>query len=164
MAASFARRAIFPTYRCLNGLTRYRQNACHARFISLSNNFQASQWFTKDHEWVTIDGQKGTIGISNYAQEKLGEIVYVELPEIGTSIDAEEVAGCLESVKAASDIVNPVSGTVTEINEALKDEPALVNSKPMDEGWLYKMDLASDVRTDDLMDAAAYKEYCKSCD
>ncbi|RUS90416.1 hypothetical protein EGW08_001821 [Elysia chlorotica] len=164
MAASFARRAVFPTYRCLNGLTRYRQNVCHARYLSLSKNLQASQWFSKDHEWVTIDGQKGTVGISMYAQEKLGEIVYVELPEIGTKLDTEDVAGCLESVKAASDIVNPVPGTVTEVNGKLSDQPALVNSEPMKGGWLYKMDLKAGLKTDDLMDSAAYEEYLKSCD
>ncbi|GFR93852.1 glycine cleavage system H protein [Elysia marginata] len=164
MAASIARRAFFPTYQCLNGLARCRQSLSHTRYISFSRSLQASQWFTKDHEWVTIDGQKGTVGISDYAQEKLGEIVYVELPEVGASLDPEETAGCLESVKAASDVINPVRGTVSEVNEVLKDNPSLVNSKPMDDGWLYKMDLPADVSTDDLMDANAYKEYCKTSD
>lgn len=167
MAVSIARRALLPTVRCLIGHAKIRQTIHHTRdtrYISFSRSLQASQWFTKEHEWVTLDGQKATVGISDYAQEKLGEIVYVELPEVGASIDAEEVAGCLESVKAASDILNPVTGTVTEVNKTLKETPALVNSKPMDEGWLYKMKVAADVSTDELMDANAYKEYCKTCD
>ncbi|GFO47373.1 glycine cleavage system h protein [Plakobranchus ocellatus] len=156
MAASLARTALLPTYRCLS-----RINVSPARFMSFSRCLEA-RWFTKEHEWVNIEGQKGTVGISNYAQEKLGEIVYVEMPEVGATVESDDVVGCLESVKAASDVMSPCGGTVSEINEELKSDPSLINSSPLDKGWLYKLDLAEDVKTDELMDAEAYDEFCQN--
>merc|ERR1719231_1569656 len=117
--------------------------------------------FSKDHEWISIDGGVGTIGITNHAQEQLGDVVYVDLPEVGTSVEKDETMGAVESVKAASDIYSPVTGEVTEVNEALTDDPALVNTAAESEGWMAKMKLANPSELDELMDADAYAEFCK---
>ncbi|KAH9515635.1 hypothetical protein Btru_011602 [Bulinus truncatus] len=124
----------------------------------------ADHFYTDKHEWVVIEKGKGTVGISNYAQEQLGEIVYVETPAVGTELNPQDVAGCLESVKAASEVYSPVGGTVTEINSRLSSEPALVNSSPLLEGWLYKMDVAPGTNTKGLMDEKAYQTFIGSLD
>ena len=115
--------------------------------------------FTEDHEWIAVDGTTGTIGITDYAQEKLGDIVFVELPEIGRTVAKGDAVGVVESVKAASDVYAPVAGTVVEVNTALEEEPGLVNSAAQSDGWFFKLDLADPAALDGLMDAAAYGKH-----
>ena len=115
--------------------------------------------YSKDHEWVRVEGDVGTVGISDYAQEQLGDVVYVELPEVGRAVAQNEEAAVVESVKAASEVYAPVSGEVVEVNQALEDEPALVNGDPTGEGWFLKLRLSAPGELDGLMDDAAYAEY-----
>lgn len=115
--------------------------------------------FTKDHEWIALDGKVGTVGITPYAQEQLGDVVYVELPEVGRVVTAGGDAAVVESVKAASDVYAPVAGRVVAINEKLADSPALVNSDPTGEGWFMKIELDDPAALDGLMDQAAYDAY-----
>jgi len=116
--------------------------------------------FTKDHEWVLMqDDGIGVIGITDYAQDQLGELVYVELPEIDKELDAGSDAVVIESVKAAGEVKAPVSGTVVEVNEALVDEPEKVNNDPMGDGWFIKLKITNTSELDNLMDEDAYKEY-----
>jgi glycine cleavage system H protein len=113
--------------------------------------------FTKDHEWVRVEGAFATVGITNHAQEQLGELVFVELPEIGKKVEQGAVAMVVESVKAASDIYAPVSGEIVEVNQQVADEPTLVNSDPAGKGWLFKLKLSAPAQADALMDEAAYQ-------
>lgn len=115
--------------------------------------------YAKSDEWVRIQGTAVTIGISDFAQDQLNDIVYVELPEVGQKISKGESFGSVESVKAASDLYAPVAGTITEVNSALEDEPELINSDPYGKGWIIKMTLDGDADTRDLMDADAYKSF-----
>ncbi len=115
--------------------------------------------FTKDHEYIRVEGETGIVGITNYAQEQLGDIVFVELPTIGNEITKGDEVAVVESVKAASEIYSPVSGTVTEVNEALSGEPGLINSDPEQGGWMYKIRIANAAELDDLMDETAYKAH-----
>jgi glycine cleavage system H protein len=118
--------------------------------------------YTKEHEWVKFDGTSAVVGITDYAQSSLGDIVYVELPKPGTALEKSKPIGVIESVKAVSDIYSPVTGTVSEINAAVEDDPAKVNADPFGEGWLVKV---SDVNVKDtagLLDAPAYDEFVKS--
>ena len=112
--------------------------------------------YTADHEWVRMEGDSATVGISEFAQDSLGELVYVELPEVGQEIGQGEEVGVLESVKAASELYAPVSGVVTEVNPALADEPALVNASPLGEGWLFRMSLKDPAELDSLLDESSY--------
>ena len=118
--------------------------------------------YTKEHEWIRIDGDTATIGISDYAQEQLGEIVFVELPDTGKKLDKGAEAAVIESVKAASEIYAPASGEVTEVNADLDDNPATVNEDATGAGWLYKMTLSDPGELGDLMDEGAYKSYVES--
>ena len=115
--------------------------------------------FTKDHEWIRVEGDEGTIGISDYAQSSLGDIVFVELPSTGTTLAKGDEAAVVESVKAASEIYSPVSGEVTAANDDLGNDPSLVNTSAMDDGWFYKIKLADASELDGLMDEDQYKEY-----
>ena len=115
--------------------------------------------YSEDDEWVRIDGDMGTVGITDYAQDSLSDIVYVELPGEGDSFDSGETFGVVESVKAAADLLMPVSGEVVEINSALEDSPELVNSDPYGEAWIVKIKLSDAGELDDLMDAAAYEKF-----
>ncbi len=115
--------------------------------------------YSKDHEWVKVEGNLATIGITDYAQHSLGDIVFVELPEIGDAIGKEETFGVVESVKAASDIYLPVSGTVVKINEALVDEPELLNTDAF-ENWMICVEMDDPAELDALMDASAYETIC----
>jgi glycine cleavage system H protein len=115
--------------------------------------------FTEDHEWILVEGDTGTVGISDYAQEQLGDVVFVDLPEEGTALDKGAQAATVESVKAASEIYAPVSGEVVAANAALADDPAKVNSDPLGDGWFFKIKLADPSQLDALMDEAAYKSY-----
>lgn len=112
--------------------------------------------YTKDHEWVRLEGGTGTVGITDFAQQQLGDVVYVELPEVGTTLTAGQPFGTIESVKAVSELFAPVSGTVTEVNSGLKDRPDAVNSAPHD-SWMIKIQLASAGDADALMSAADYE-------
>jgi|SRR5579884_2959992 len=113
--------------------------------------------FTEDHEWLRIDGDVATVGITDYAQQQLGDIVFIELPAAGKSIAKGEAAAVVESVKAASDVYSPVTGEVIESNQSLSSNPGLVNSHPMGEGWFFKLKILRPEELDGLMDEAAYK-------
>ena len=114
-------------------------------------------YFTADHEWIRVEGGMATVGITDYAQEQLGDLVFVELPATGKAVKKGDAAVVVESVKAASDVYVPVDGEITEVNEALQSDPALVNSAPMGDGWLWKMKLSDEGQLSGLMDEAAYK-------
>ncbi len=118
--------------------------------------------YTDDHEWISLEGDVATVGITDYAQEQLGDVVFIELPEAGTALEKGKEAATVESVKAASEIYAPLDGEVTEANAALADEPAKVNSDPEGEGWFFKMTLADSSQLDGLMDAAAYKAFVET--
>ncbi|MBB4840500.1 glycine cleavage system H protein [Sphingomonas kyeonggiensis] len=118
-----------------------------------------SRYFTEDHEWIDVDGDTATVGITEYAQSQLGDIVFVEVPEEGKEVAKGDDAAVVESVKAASDVYAPVSGTVIEGNEALADNPALVNEDPEGEGWFFKLTLADTSELDSLMNDSAYQDY-----
>lgn len=118
-----------------------------------------TRYFTQDHEWIEVDGNSATVGITEYAQSQLGDIVFAEVPAPGATLKKGGDAAVVESVKAASDVYAPVSGTVTEGNAALGDDPALVNSDPEGEGWFFKVALSDTSELDSLMDAAAYKTF-----
>ena len=120
-----------------------------------------SRKYTKDHEWVSLDGDIATVGITAYAQEQLGDVVFVEVPESGRQVAQGDDAAVVESVKAASEVYAPVSGEVVEGNEALTDNPALVNEAPDGEGWFFRMKLTNSDELDGLMDEAAYADYVK---
>jgi len=114
--------------------------------------------YSKEHEWVRTEGSRATIGITSFAADELGDIVFVELPEGGTSLKQFQTFGVVESVKAVSDLFSPVSGEVVAVNEALRDAPELLNSDPFGEGWILKVELADAAELDVLMDAAAYAD------
>ena len=118
----------------------------------------ATTYFTEDHEWISVENGVATIGITDYAQEQLGDIVFVELPEKGRKLSKGEAAVVVESVKAASDVYAPVDGEIADVNDKLSSEPALVNSAAAGEGWLWKMKLSDEGQLSGLMDEAAYKK------
>ncbi|MGI4879062.1 MAG: glycine cleavage system protein GcvH [Janthinobacterium lividum] len=119
-------------------------------------------YFTTDHEWVSVEGAGGTVGVTDYAQGQLGDVVFVEIPAAGTTVTKGTAAAVVESVKAASDVFTPVSGTVTEANAALTEDPALVNTAPETGGWFFKLTLSDPSELDALMDEAAYKTFVAS--
>ena len=121
-----------------------------------------SLYFTKEHEWVRVDGDVATVGISNHAQEALGDIVFAEVPEAGKSLAKGDDAAVVESVKAASDVYAPVGGEVIEGNAALADDPSLINRDPEGEGWFFKLKLSDTSELEALMDEAAYREWVKT--
>lgn len=118
-----------------------------------------SRYFTEDHEWIDVEGEVATVGITNYAQEQLGDIVFVGLPEEGKTFDKGDDAAVVESVKAASDVYSPVSGEVVEANGALEEDPALVNSDAEEDGWFFKLRLTDASELESLMDEAAYTKF-----
>jgi glycine cleavage system H protein len=118
-----------------------------------------TRYYTQDHEWIEVDGDSATVGITDYAQSQLGDIVFAEVPTAGATLSKGGDAAVVESVKAASDVYAPVSGTVTEGNAALESDPALVNSDPEGEGWFFRLTLSDASELDSLMDAAAYKAF-----
>jgi glycine cleavage system H protein len=115
--------------------------------------------YTKDHEWVQAEGGNATVGITVHAQDALGDVVFVDLPEVGKSFAQGDVAGVVESVKAAADVFMPVSGEITEVNEALRADPSLANSAPLAEGWFFKVKLSEPAQLDALMDETAYGKF-----
>ena len=118
--------------------------------------------YSEEHEWIRVEGDTGTIGITHYAQEQLGDVVFVEVPQAGRKVAKGEAIAVVESVKAASDIYAPVSGEVTESNAALADSPGDVNTEPMGKGWFFKIKLSDKADLDGLMDEAAYAAFVKS--
>jgi glycine cleavage system H protein len=122
----------------------------------------ASVKYSQEHEWISVEGDLGTIGITPYAQEQLGDVVFVELPQAGRKVAKGEACAVVESVKAASDIYAPVSGEVSEANPALADTPGDVNAEPMGKGWFFKLKLSNKSELDGLMDEAAYAAFVKS--
>lgn len=120
--------------------------------------------FTKDHEWLRIEGDTATIGVTNYAQKALGDVVFVELPEVGATFSQGDEAAVVESVKAASEVYAPISGEVTEVNGALVDTPDTVNSDAEGEGWFFKMTVSDEGELEDLMDEDAYKAFIADLD
>jgi glycine cleavage system H protein len=120
------------------------------------------RYFSEEHEWIDVDGETATIGITDYAQGQLGDIVFVDVPAAGTTLAKGKEAAVVESVKAASDVYAPVSGTVTEGNPALADDPALVNTVPESDGWFFKLTIADKAELEGLMDEAGYKDFVAS--
>lgn len=117
-------------------------------------------YYTREHEWISVEGDQATVGITDFAQGQLGDIVFVELPDPGRQVSKGGEAAVVESVKAASDVYAPVSGEVTEANSALTEDPALANTDPEGEGWFFRLRLSDTSELDGLMDAAAYKAFC----
>jgi glycine cleavage system H protein len=120
--------------------------------------------YTKEHEWVRMDGDIATVGITDYAQESLGDVVFVELPEIGRDVAADEACSVVESVKAASDVYAPLAGKVVEINQTIIDDPSLVNTDAEGEGWFFRIEIDDTDAYDALLDEAAYTEYLETLD
>lgn len=121
-----------------------------------------SLYFTKDHEWIRVDDDTATVGISDHAQEQLGDIVFAEVPETGRHLNKGQEAAVVESVKAASDVYSPVSGQVVDGNSKVADDPSIVNSDPEGEGWFFKLKLDNPSELDGLMDEAAYRDWVKT--
>jgi glycine cleavage system H protein len=114
--------------------------------------------YTPDHEWIRVDGDTATVGITHHAQDALGDVVFVELPEVGKTLPQKEVAGVVESVKAAADVYMPVSGEIVAVNEALRADPSLANRDPLGEGWFFKVRLSQPAELDALLDETAYRQ------
>ena len=121
-----------------------------------------SLYFTREHEWIRVDGDTATVGISDHAQQALGDIVFAEVPDAGRQVKKGEEAAVVESVKAASDVYAPVSGEIIEANGALADDPAVINRDPEGEGWFFKLKLDNPSELDGLMDEAAYRDWVKT--
>lgn len=119
-------------------------------------------YYTKDHEWVRVEHKTGTVGITDYAQRKLREIIYVELPNVNTKVKQKETIATVESVKATSDIYSPVSGKIVEVNIRLADNPELINESPYEDGWIAKIELSDERELDNLMDSDEYRRYIES--
>jgi len=130
--------------------------------LSTSSPFAAGKKFSEKHEWVLVDGKIGTVGISEYAQDSLGDIVYAQLPDVGSEYAIMDECGALESVKAASELFCPVSGKVVEKNEEVEGTPGLINKSCYDKGWLFKVELTKPDELNQLMDEAAYTKFLKS--
>ncbi len=118
--------------------------------------------FTQDHEWIRVEGDVGVIGISDHAQEQLGDIVFIDPPEVGKILSKGDEAAVVESVKAASELYTPVSGEIVEVNESLGDDPAQVNSDPLGNGWFFKIRFSDPTQLDGMMDQAAYETYLET--
>jgi glycine cleavage system H protein len=125
------------------------------------SDIPAGLLYTNDDEWLKVEDGEGTVGVTDYAQDALSDIVYIELPDVGDSVEAGETFGVVESVKAASDLYSPVSGEVTAVNEALLDAPETVNTDPYGDGWMVKIRLSDEDELDELMDTDAYTAYCE---
>jgi len=125
-------------------------------------NIPESLHYSKDHEWIKVDGDIGTIGITDHAQSSLGDVVYVELPRAGDTFSAHESFGSVESVKAVSELFTPVSGEVIEVNEALQDEPEKVNTDPYGDGWMIKVRMSSSGEVDSMLTAVEYEDFTKA--
>ena len=118
--------------------------------------------YTEDHEWINVQGDTAIVGITHHAQDALGDVVFVDLPEVGKSFAQKDVAGVVESVKAAADVYMPVSGEIVEVNEDLRNDPSLANSDPLGQGWFFKVKLANPSEVDALLDETAYNQFSAS--
>ena len=118
--------------------------------------------YTEDHEWINVEGDVAVVGITHHAQDALGDVVFVDLPEVGKSFAQKDVAGVVESVKAAADVYMPVSGVIIEVNEDLRNDPSLANSDPLGKGWFFKVKLANPSEVDALLDETAYNKFSAS--
>ncbi len=118
--------------------------------------------YTKDHEWVRLDGDIVIVGITEHAQEQLGDLVFVELPELGREVEPGDACAVVESVKAAADVFAPLAGKVVAINQAVVDDPSLVNNEPQGDGWMFRLELSDPPRFEDLLDEAGYREFLES--
>ena len=125
-------------------------------------NVPEGLYYSKDHEWLRVEGETGTVGITDHAQNSLGDVVYVELPKTGETFAAHDTFGSVESVKAVSELFLPVAGEVTEVNESLSDEPEKVNSDPYGDGWMLRVKLSNRGEVDSLLSAAEYEDYIGS--
>lgn len=123
------------------------------------SNVQQGLKYSKDHEWVRVEGETATIGISDYAQHALGDVVYVDLPRVGETLEAHQTFGSVESVKAVSEVYSPIAGEVLEVNDTLNDAPETVNSDPYEGAWMIKLKMSNASEVNDLMDAEAYRQY-----
>ncbi|KXJ75313.1 hypothetical protein RP20_CCG011961 [Aedes albopictus] len=132
------------------------------RFLSTSSALLKERLFTDKHEWVAVEGEIGTVGISNFAQEALGDVVFAQLPDVGTKLSQKDECGALESVKAASEVYSPVSGVVTEKNSAVEETPGLVNSSCYENGWLFKLKLTKTEELSKLMNEQQYADFLKN--
>ncbi|GAB0099186.1 Glycine cleavage system H protein [Sergentomyia squamirostris] len=135
-----------------------------SRNFSLQTICHKERKYTEKHEWVSVDGKIGTIGISQFAQEALGDVVYAQLPDVGMNLSQKDECGALESVKAASEVYSPVSGKVTEKNTAVEETPSLINSSCYDKGWLFRVELSKPEEITTLMDEKQYEEFLKKDD
>ncbi len=124
-------------------------------------NIPSELKYSREHEWIRVEDSLATIGITDYAQEELGDIVNVELPDEGSEIHKDESFGAVESVKASSEVFSPLSGKIVEVNEPLMDAPEMINEDPYDEGWMVKIELSDSSELDDLLDAEGYEQYVK---
>jgi glycine cleavage system H protein len=118
--------------------------------------------YTPDHEWLKVDGNTAVVGITHHAQDALGDVVFVDLPAVGATFAAKDIAGVVESVKAAADVYMPVTGEITEVNEALRDDPSLANTDPLGAGWFFKVKLSNAAELDGLMDETSYTSFAAS--
>lgn len=125
----------------------------------MSNNIPENLRYSKDHEWVSVDGDIATIGITDYAQHSLGDVVYVDMPRVGDSFGAHEAFGSVESVKAVSEVFTPIAGEITEVNEGLNDSPENVNGDPYGEAWFIKLKMENPLEVDALLSSEEYEEY-----
>jgi glycine cleavage system H protein len=131
----------------------------HFNFLIFSQESFMSIKYTPDHEWLKVDGNTAVVGITHHAQDALGDVVFVDLPEVGKTFAAKDIAGVVESVKAAADVYMPVTGEITEVNEALRADPSLANSDPMGAGWFFKVKLSNAAELDALMDETSYTAF-----
>uniref|UniRef100_A0A7E4VYJ9 Glycine cleavage system H protein n=1 Tax=Panagrellus redivivus TaxID=6233 RepID=A0A7E4VYJ9_PANRE len=129
------------------------------RCFSASAARFTDRYYTKKHEWISVSGKTGTVGISDFAQEALGDVVYVELPEVGATVAQGDAVGAIESVKAASDVYSPASGNVTEVNSEIEDTPGLINKSAYEKGWLYKLELSDADELKSLLNEDAYEKF-----
>ena len=144
---------------------RLNQNVSRILYKKLSTtNYEKKYLFLKSHEYIQMNGNIGTIGITPFGQKMLGDIVSVDLPLIGTEIEKDTSVGYIESVKAASDLITPVSGVVVELNELLSTEPELINQNPLEKGWILKVNISTPSELDNLLDQAEYDKFCKEED
>ncbi|EFA12932.2 glycine cleavage system H protein, mitochondrial isoform X2 [Tribolium castaneum] len=154
--------------RCVNNSTArqliFNQCRKHAinRSIFTTPSFWAERLYTDKHEWVEVDGKTGKVGISQYAQEALGDVVYAQLPDVDTVLKQKDECGALESVKAASEVYSPISGKVVEKNTSVEETPSLINSSCYDKGWLFKIELSDTGELKSLMTETQYNEYLKT--
>lgn len=143
-------------------ISRTQHGGQKCRFLNTSSFLLKERLFTDKHEWVAVDGDIGTVGISKFAQEALGDVVFAQLPDVGTKLGQKDECGALESVKAASEVYSPVSGTVTEKNTAVEETPGLVNSSCYEDGWLFKLRLTKPDELSKLMNEEQYAEFLKN--